>query len=56
MEHDGALATASAATVAVGIGKEVRDGRSGGRFDVRDLMWDLAGAASAAAVLEQSRR
>jgi uncharacterized protein YfiM (DUF2279 family) len=56
LEHDGALVGASAATVAVGIGKEVRDSRAGGRFDVRDLAWDLAGGATAAAVLEQSRR
>jgi uncharacterized protein YfiM (DUF2279 family) len=54
--HDGALVTATAATVAVGIAKEVHDARSGGRFDTGDLMWDLAGAAAAAAVLEQSRR
>jgi uncharacterized protein YfiM (DUF2279 family) len=56
VEHDGALVTASAATVAVGIAKEVHDRRSGGRFDPRDLVWDLAGAGAAAAVLEQSHR
>lgn len=55
-EHDGALVSASAATVAVGIAKEFHDGRSGRRFDVHDLMWDLAGAAAATAVLEQSHR
>jgi uncharacterized protein YfiM (DUF2279 family) len=56
VEHDGALVTASAATVAVGLAKEVHDARSGGRFDGRDLVWDLLGAAAAAAVLEQSHR
>ena len=56
VEHDGALVTASVATVAVGIAKEVHDGRSGRGFDVRDLMWDVAGGAAAAAVLEQSHR
>jgi uncharacterized protein YfiM (DUF2279 family) len=56
MEHGPALVGASAATLAVGIGKEVRDSRAGRRFDVRDLAWDIAGAAAAAAVLEQSRR
>jgi uncharacterized protein YfiM (DUF2279 family) len=56
VKHDGALVGASAATVAVSIGKEVRDSRAGGRFDVGDLAWDLAGGAAAAAVLEQSRR
>jgi uncharacterized protein YfiM (DUF2279 family) len=56
VEHDGALVGASSATIAVGIGKEIRDSRSGGRFDVRDLAWGIAGGAAAAAVLESSRR
>jgi uncharacterized protein YfiM (DUF2279 family) len=56
VEHHGALMAAAVTTVAVGVGKEVRDARSGGRFDVGDLAWDLAGGAAAAAVLEQSRR
>jgi uncharacterized protein YfiM (DUF2279 family) len=55
-EHRGALIGASAVTIAAGIAKEVRDSRAGGRFDVRDFVWDLAGGAAAAAVLEQSRR
>ena len=56
VEHDAALVGASSTTIAVGIGKEVRDSRTGGRFDVRDLAWGLAGGAAAAAVLEHSRR
>jgi uncharacterized protein YfiM (DUF2279 family) len=56
VKHDEALVGAGAATVAAGIGKEVRDSRAGGRFDVGDFMWDLAGGAAAAAVLEQSHR
>ena len=56
VEHDGALVTASAATIALGVAKEIHDGRSGRGFDVRDLAWDLAGVGAAAAVLEQSRR
>lgn len=56
VEHDRALVGASAATLAVGIGKEVRDSRAGGRFDFRDLAWDLAGGAAAAVLLEHSRR
>lgn len=56
VEHDGALVTAGLATVAVGIGKEVHDLRSGGRFDGGDLVWDLLGAGAAAAVLQQSHR
>lgn len=54
--HDGALVTATAATVAVGIGKEIYDVRSGGRFSAGDLVWDLLGVGAAAAVLEQSHR
>jgi uncharacterized protein YfiM (DUF2279 family) len=56
VEHDGALIGASGATLAVGIGKEVRDSRAGGPFDVGDLAWGMAGGAAAAAVLAQSRR
>lgn len=56
VEHDGALVAAGAATVALGIGKEVYDARGGRRFDVYDLAWDLAGGAAAAAVLEHTRR
>ena len=56
VEHDDALVTASAATLAVGMAKEVHDARSGRRFDARDLAWDVLGAAAAAAVLEHSHR
>lgn len=56
VEHNRALGTASAATVAIGIAKEVHDARSGRGFDARDLVWDLLGAGAAAAVLEQSHR
>jgi len=56
VEHDGALVTASAATIAVGIGKEVHDARSGGRFSAGDLVWDLLGAGAAAAVLERAHK
>jgi uncharacterized protein YfiM (DUF2279 family) len=48
--------TASAATLSVGIGKEVWDSRHGGRFSVGDLVWNVAGGAAAAAMLEHSRR
>lgn len=56
VDHDDALVTAAAATVALGVGKEVYDARAGRRFDAYDLAWDLAGVAAATAVLEQSRR
>jgi hypothetical protein len=56
VEHDPALVAASAVTATVGIGKEVFDARAGRPFDLRDLAWDFAGGAAAAALLEQSRR
>jgi uncharacterized protein YfiM (DUF2279 family) len=56
VEHDGALVAATAVAVTAGVGKEVFDARAGRGFDGRDLVWDIAGAGAAAAVLEQSRR
>ena len=56
VEHDGALVSAGAATVAVGVAKEIHDARSGGRFSAGDLVWDLLGAGAAAVVLDQSHR
>ncbi|HEX8717447.1 MAG TPA: DUF2279 domain-containing protein [Gemmatimonadaceae bacterium] len=50
--HFKALQVASVVTVAVGVGKEIEDSQSGEGFSVRDLTWDLAGAASAAAILQ----
>jgi uncharacterized protein YfiM (DUF2279 family) len=41
--------------VAAGLYKELRDPRTGGFFSVRDLLWDIAGVGSAAAVLESAR-
>ncbi len=58
VSHDGALVGASALTLAVGVGKEIRDdrdARSEERFSVRDLAWDAAGAGAAAVLLSQSR-
>jgi uncharacterized protein YfiM (DUF2279 family) len=49
--HGAALAGASAATATVGVGKEVRDGRTKGEFSVRDLAWDAAGAGAATLLL-----
>lgn len=46
-----ALVGATAATLGVGIGKELVDRRSGGRASGRDLAWDLAGAGAASVVL-----
>jgi uncharacterized protein YfiM (DUF2279 family) len=56
VQHDNALLAASAATLSAGIGKEVWDSRRGGRFSVGDLVWNVAGAGAAAAMLEHTRR
>jgi len=50
------LFSASVATAAVGIGKEVHDRRSYGHFSVRDLTWDAAGAAAASLMLARTRQ
>lgn len=42
-------------TVGVGLWKETHDRRNGKPFSVRDLLWDGAGAASAAALLNGTR-
>ncbi|MGQ0713523.1 MAG: DUF2279 domain-containing protein [Gemmatimonadaceae bacterium] len=55
VEHNTAMVAASAVTFSVGLGKEIYDARAGRTFDVRDLAWDIAGGAAAAALLEQSR-
>lgn len=49
------LLSASAATAAVGIGKELRDYRGRGEFSVRDLVWDGAGAGAATLILLRTR-
>jgi uncharacterized protein YfiM (DUF2279 family) len=53
--HDGALVGASALTLAVGVGKEIHDDRSGEDFSVRDLAWDAAGAGAATILLSRTR-
>lgn len=53
--HVKSLQFASVVSVAVGVGKEVEDSQHGESFSVRDLTWDLAGAASAAAILQAAR-
>lgn len=44
-------AVGGGAVALVGVWKEVRDRRRGGAFSTADLVWDAAGAASAAALL-----
>lgn len=49
------LLSASVATAAVGVGKEMYDRRSYGHFSVRDLAWDAAGAGTASLMLARTR-
>lgn len=49
------LLSASAATAAVGIGKEIHDRRGNGLFSIRDLVWDGAGAGAATLILIRAR-
>lgn len=52
----GAMVAASAATVGVGVGKEMHDRRSGGEFSVRDLTWDVAGGVAAGLLLDRTKK
>jgi len=54
--HDAALASATAFTAGVSIGKELWDAHSGGTASMRDLAWDAAGAGAATLVLRRSVR
>lgn len=56
LSHGAALAGASVATAAIGVGKEVRDGRVKGEFSLRDLTWDAAGAGSMTVLLAHTAR
>jgi putative lipoprotein len=49
------LLSASAASAAAGIGKEIHDRRVNGEFSVRDLAWDVAGAGAATLMLSHTR-
>jgi uncharacterized protein YfiM (DUF2279 family) len=55
LDRGPATAAGAGVGVAAGLYKEVRDRRAGDFFSVRDLLWDIAGVGSAAAVLESSR-
>lgn len=54
--HGASLAGASVATAALGVGKELRDGRVKGEFSFRDLTWDAAGAGSMTLLLTHTAR
>jgi len=47
--------SASAASAAAGIGKELHDRRVKGAFSVRDLAWDAAGIGTASLLLTHTR-
>ena len=51
----GALVSASAVTLGVGIGKELYDRKFGGDPSFKDLAADAAGTAAAAALMNQTR-
>lgn len=55
-DHQSSIIGATAMSAGFGIGKELFDRRRGGVFSTRDLVWDAAGATSAAALLTQTRR
>jgi uncharacterized protein YfiM (DUF2279 family) len=55
MSKSSSLATASALTAGVSIGKEIHDRQSGGEFSFKDLTWDAAGMAAGAALSQHTR-
>lgn len=54
--HRSAVAGAVTGALAVGVGKELFDKRSYGRFSLRDLAWDAVGIVTATAILGNARR
>jgi uncharacterized protein YfiM (DUF2279 family) len=52
---DGSLAGASAVSVGVSIGKEIRDRRGGGAVSAKDLVWDAAGIGGATVLVRRAR-
>jgi uncharacterized protein YfiM (DUF2279 family) len=52
--HRSSLIGASAASVAVSIGKEMSDARRTGLFSKRDLVWDAAGIGASTLLLERT--
>lgn len=56
LSHKVSLAGASAMTLSLGVGKELRDKRDGGDPSLKDLTWDAAGMAAASGLLSATRR
>ena len=54
--HSGSLAGAAAVTAGVSLGKEFWDAHSGGTPSARDVVWDAAGGAAAALLLQRAVR
>jgi putative lipoprotein len=54
-EGNAAVLGGVAVSLSAGLGKEVHDVRTGRGFSLRDLAWDLAGAAAGALLLDRAR-
>lgn len=54
--HQSSLLGATAASAAIGVGKEIRDRRVTRLFSLRDLTWDAAGIGAATLMLEHTQR
>ena len=55
VQHSSAMAAGVGGALTVGLIKEFHDRSVGKPFSVKDLVWDAAGTASAAALLHRSR-
>ena len=55
MGNKGALAAATAVTIAAGVGKELLDRERGFKISVKDLTWDIAGVSSVFGVIRRRR-
>jgi uncharacterized protein YfiM (DUF2279 family) len=53
--RDNALLIGIGFGAAAGVGKEVHDARSGGRFSIPDLVWDVVGMGAAFLLLDATR-
>lgn len=54
--HQSSLLGATAASAAIGVGKELRDRRVTRLFSLRDLTWDAAGIGASTLMLEHTQR
>jgi uncharacterized protein YfiM (DUF2279 family) len=56
LRWNASIASASAMTAVLSIGKEVHDARTGGDASVKDLVWDAGGATGVSVFLHQTER